>query len=70
MEAVAAADEVAGELLGATLMMKTDFRRLAVKIVDADVGRLEQNLSAIGQPPRDQVFHNFLLAIDGHALAD
>jgi hypothetical protein len=27
-------------------------------------------LSAVGEPPRDQVLHQLLLAVDGHALAD
>src|SRR5262249_10201793 len=32
--------------------------------------RLEQNLTAVGVPPLDQVLHHLLLAVDGHALAD
>ena len=38
--------------------------------MDADIGRLEQDLTAIGKPPRDQILHHFLLAVDGDALTD
>ncbi len=70
MKAVAAADEVAGEfLVGASVMEPNSRPAAARKIMDADVGRFEQNLSAIGQPAVDQVFHHLLLAIDGHAFA-
>ena len=49
---------------------EADYRRLAGEVVHADVVDLEQDLSAVGKPPRDQVLHHLLLAIDGDALAD
>src|SRR5262249_19486789 len=70
VEAVATADEVADELEVASAMAETNFRCAAGEIVDAHVARLEQNLSAVGEPTRDQVLHQLLLAVDGHALAD
>src|SRR5216684_4671343 len=70
VEAVAAADEVAGELLVPAAVPETDLRRVACEIVYADVDRLEQDRSAVGQPPRDQVLYHLLLAVDGHALPD
>ena len=70
MKAVAAADEVAGQLLVLAVVPEPDFRGLAGEVMDADVGRLEQDLAAIGEPPVDQILHHLLLAIDGHALAD
>src|SRR5215475_3105024 len=69
VKAVATTDEVAGELDVAAAMAETNFRCAAGKIVDAHVARLEQNLSAVGEPPRDQVLHHLLLAVDGYALA-
>ena len=44
--------------------------RRAGEIVDADVGDLEQDLSAVGEPAGDQVLHHLLLAVDRDALAD
>src|SRR5262249_49160803 len=70
VKAVATADEVAGELRLLTVVPEANFRRAAAKVVDAHVARLEQNLAAVGEPPRDQVLHHLLLAVDGHALAD
>src|SRR5215813_6554085 len=70
VKSVATADEVAGELRLLTVVPKVNLRRAAAKIVNAHVARLEQNLAAVGEPPRDQVLHHLLLAVDGHALAD
>src|SRR5262245_10046284 len=70
VKTVAAADEVAAELFLLAVVPEANFRRAAAEIVHAHVARLEQNLSAIGKPPRDQVLHHLLLAVDGHALAD
>src|SRR5262249_28474270 len=70
VKTVAAADEVAGELFLLAVVAEANFRRAAGKIVHAHVTRLEQNFPAVGEPPRDQVLHHLLLAVDGHALAD
>src|SRR5262249_45415462 len=69
VKAVAAADEVAGELFLLAVVAEANFRRAAGEIVHAHVARLEQNLPAVGEPPLDQVLHHLLLAVDGHALA-
>src|SRR5262249_8266482 len=70
VKAVAPANEVAAELGLLAVVPEADFRRAAGKIVHADVARLKQQLPAVGEPPRDQVLHHLLLAVDGHALAD
>ena len=70
MKTIAAADEVARQLLVPAVVPEPDLRGLAGEVMDADVGRLEQDLAAIGEPPVDQILHHLLLAIDGHALAD
>ena len=70
MEAVAAADEVAGELDVPPAVAIADFRRAAGEIVHAHIACLEQNLAAVGEPPLDQILHHLLLAVDGDALAD
>src|SRR6516164_8406686 len=70
VKTVAAADEVAGKLSVRAVVAEADLRRAAGEIVHAHVARLEQNLAAVREPPRDQVLHHLLLAVDGHALAD
>ena len=70
VKAVAAADEVAGELLVLAVVPEPDFRCLAGEVVNADVARLEQDLATIRKAPVDQILHHLLLAVDGHALAD
>ncbi len=70
MKAVAAGDEVADELLLPAGMPEPDLRRLAGEIVDADIGSLEQDPPAVGEPACDEVLHHLLLAVDGDALAD
>jgi hypothetical protein len=70
VKAVAAADEVTGELLALAAVPEPNFRCLAGEVMDADVARLEQDLTAVREAPVDQVLHHLLLTIDGHALAD
>ncbi len=70
MEAVAAADEIAFDFLRLALMAEADFRLVAVEIVNAGVGNLEQNLPAVGESLGDQVGDHFLLVVDEHLLAD
>src|SRR5436190_24207853 len=67
MKPVASADEIARQLLLAPAMPESDFWRLAVEVVHADVGHLEQDLAAIREPARDQILDHLLLAIDGDA---
>ena len=69
MEAVAAGDEVAGDLAGLARSREGDARPRAVEIVDRGLLGLEQDRPVIGEPPGDQVLHHFLLAIDGDCLA-
>src|SRR5215204_451286 len=69
VKAVAAADEIAIELVHATGMLEANLRR-ASQFLDADIADIEKNLPAIGQPAGDQVFHHLVLAIDQDAFAD
>jgi hypothetical protein len=69
VKAVTAADKIAGKLDIATAVAEANFWCAAGKIMDAHVARLEQNLPAVGEPPRNQVLHHLLLAVDGYALA-
>src|SRR5712691_7884408 len=50
VKAVAAADEIAGELVVVAAVPEPDFRGAPGKLVDAHSGRLEQNLPAVGEP--------------------
>ena len=69
MKAVAAADEIAVELLRFAGVLETNFRR-AGQPLDTDVVDVEENLAAVGEPPGDEVLHHLVLAIDQDALAD
>src|SRR3954469_16638955 len=55
VKAVAAADEIAFDLLRPALMLETNLRIFAGKIVDAGVLNLEEYPSAVGNPLFDQV---------------
>ena len=68
MKAVAAGDEIAGELVLPPAWPKPDLWRLAAEIMDAHIAHLEQYLSAVSKPPRDESF-TLLLAIDGDPLS-
>ena len=70
MEAVAAADEIAFDLLGLALMAEADFRPAAVEVVNARIRNVEENLSSIGETLRDQIGDHLLLVVDEHLLAD
>src|SRR4051794_37877103 len=69
MEAIAAADEIALDLLVAAAMTEANFRLCAGDVVEAHVVNFEQNLAAVGKPLCDQVLDDLLLAINGDALA-
>ena len=68
MEPVAAGDEIAVDLLRPALVREADLRPLRCQIVDADAIDLEQQRPAVGEPPRHQILHHLLLAVDGDAL--
>ena len=65
MEAVAAADEVAAELVLCAVLLEADPWPRPVQIVEADRTDLETDLAAGGEPGRDQVSHDLVLAVDG-----
>src|SRR5262249_26219348 len=70
VKAVAAADEIAVELLRQAGVAEADLWRSAGEVVDAYVLDLEQDLPPVSEPPRDEVLHHLLLAVDGDALSD
>src|SRR5207253_10860816 len=55
VEAVAAADEIAFDLLRLAVVAEADSRMAAVEIVDAGARNLEENLAAVGQALADQI---------------
>src|SRR5438552_1667705 len=57
VKAVAAADEIAAELIEPAAVAETDFRARALEVVHADVVDLEQNLSAVGKAACNQILH-------------
>src|SRR5207237_879158 len=69
VKAVAAADEIAGKLVGSALLAKSDFRRRAGELVDADIADFKQNRSTVGEPARNEILHHLLLAVNGHACS-
>ena len=70
MKTVAAGDEVAADAVILAPVTESDLRLAAVEIMHADRFNFEHNLPTIGEPPRDQILHDLLLAVDGDALAD
>ncbi len=68
MEAVTAGNEVALDFLRIALVGKPDLRPLGIEVVHGHAVDLEQQRAVVGAPLRDQVPHNFLLAVDGDAL--
>src|SRR5215210_159780 len=64
VEAVAAGDRVAAELLLHPLVCETDTRLVRVDVVQRDVVDLEEQRAAGVQPGRDQVLDHLLLAVD------
>src|SRR5580704_4306290 len=69
VESVAAADEIAGELLLPAGMPKSDFWRLAAEIVHAHIGHLEQDLATVREPPLDEILDHLLLPINGDTFS-
>ena len=50
-------------------MMKTYTRRAGIEIVHADVGDVEQDFAARAKGGTDQIFHDFLLAVDRYRFS-
>jgi hypothetical protein len=69
MKAVAAADEVAIDLMLGPFVPETYCGLRSQDIVHAHIAHFKENLSALMQPQLDQVFDDLLLAVDGDALA-
>src|SRR5918994_850667 len=70
MRAVAAADKVAGDFLLRARMPEGDCRPLASEAMQAHVVDLKENFPPVGEPLRDQILDDLLLAIDRDPLAD
>ena len=70
VEAVAAGDEVAFDLLRPALMREADLRPLRRQLMHADAVDLEQQRPAVDQSLRHQILHHLLLAVDGDEFAD
>ena len=66
MKAIAAADKIADHLVRLAVVLKVNARRLAIEIVDANATRLEQNLSTGLQPRLNEIFHHFVLRVNGY----
>ncbi len=64
VKAVAAGDEVAGQLVLRAVQAIADARLAAVDIVDRDVRRLETDLSVLGEAQGDHVLHRLVLTVD------
>jgi len=64
VEAVAAGDDVALELVCLAFVRVADARPLGVEVVHADVADLEEQRQAALDPPRDQILHHLGLAVD------
>ncbi len=64
MEAVAAGDEVAFELVLSAVLAPAHARSVRLELVDADVGDVELDGPSGVETGADQVLHHFLLAVD------
>ena len=64
MKAVTTRNEIASYLSLLASIRKTNLRGRRVQIVNSDALGLKHNLSPRFQPRSDQVFNNFVLAID------
>ena len=69
MEAVTAGNEVALERMRLILGSKLYAWRGAVQITDPNLGSLEVQRQIGFHSCRDQILHDFVLAVDHHALA-
>ena len=64
MEAVAAGDDVAAQLVVGALVAEADAGPLALEVVQRHVLDLEAQLAAVAQPRGDEVLDHLLLAVD------
>jgi hypothetical protein len=69
MEAIAAADKIAHDLVRLAVVLEANTRRLTVQTVDAGVTRFEQNLSAGMQALVDEISHYLVLRVDRDGAA-
>jgi len=69
MEAVAARDEIAHDVVAAAAMGIAHDRMRSVGSVDDDVGRLVHQFSARGAAGLDEILGDLRLPVDGNALA-
>jgi hypothetical protein len=69
VEAVATGDEVAIEALGGAIVLERDVGIRGVERVERDFGCFEQDGAIGGQAGRNEVLNDFVLGVDGDALA-
>jgi hypothetical protein len=65
VKAVAACNEIAKDLRSFAIVVKSYLWCCGIEVVNGDTLGFKENLSLCAQPCRDEVFHNFLLGIDG-----
>ena len=70
MEAVAAGDDAAAQLVALAVGDVADDGCVAVDVVDRHVGRLEHDRVAGGEAGGDEVLDDLLLAVHGDRVAD
>ena len=70
MEAVAAGDDAAAQLVALAVGDVADDGAVAVEVVDRHVGRLEHDRVAGGEAGGDEVLDDLLLPVDGDRVAD
>ena len=68
MKAIATGNVIAIDLLRTAVVLEADLRFLRLQVMNGDVVDLEQQRPVVGQTAFDQIFHNFLLPIDGDPL--
>src|SRR5580692_4703770 len=65
VKAVATGDEIALHFRRVTMIAKPYLRGCGIEVVNSDIFGLEENLTFCSQARCNQIFHNFLLGIDG-----
>ena len=66
---VTATDEIAGDFARFAVLAETDAGRLAADIVHRNVLDVEQDRHAVVDESGDEILHDFLLTVNGNALA-
>ena len=69
MEAVAAADEVASDLVRGAVLVIADLGKVRIQIVDAEVVDFEDDLAAGVQARLNQILDHLLLGVDRDGAA-